>query len=212
MNYDYNLIVKFKSERFTIVSDSNKKQYLRTYDLVVEAIGAAFIAVGAFISLNIAQVPFTLQTLAIFAVLMTIGGKRGTISIICYLLLGAVGLPVFSGFKGGFASIIGPTGGFLLGFILVGFIYLLLADVLFKANDFPRGKRIVYKAIIAVICHLVLYVFGVLWFVTVYASQTGPIGFSAAISMCVLPFILPDAAKIAAAILVSEACHGVIKK
>ena len=192
--------------------ESNKKQYSRTYDLVLEAIGAAFIAVGAFISLNVAQVPFTLQTLAIFAVLMTLGGKRGTISIICYLLLGVVGVPVFSGFKGGFASIIGPTGGFLIGFILVGVIYWVLADIVFKANSLPRGKRIAIKAVTAVICELVLYAFGVVWFVTVYASQTGPIGIGAAISMCVVPFILPDAAKVIAAVLVSEACYRVVKK
>ena len=194
------------------MSNTSKHQHLRTYDLVVEAIGAAFIAVGAFISLNVAQVPFTLQTLAIFAVLMTLGGKRGTISIICYLLLGIVGIPVFSGFKGGLASVLGPTGGFLIGFILVGIVYWILGDILFKANDSQRGKRIAIKAVTAVICELVLFTFGVLWFVTVYASQTGPVGIGAAISMCVIPFLLPDAAKIIAAVLVSEACHGVTKK
>ena len=84
----------------------------KTYDLIVEAVGAALIAVGAMISLTVMAVPFTFQTLAIFAVLMSIGGKRGTISLICYLLMGIVGVPVFSGFKGGISVILDLQGAF----------------------------------------------------------------------------------------------------
>ena len=88
-----------------------------TRDLCFCAIGAALIAVCAWISIP-ADVPFTLQTFAIFAVCGLLGGKRGTVSVLVYLLLGAVGAPVFAGFRGGFASLIGTTGGYLVGFIL----------------------------------------------------------------------------------------------
>ena len=159
-----------------------------TYNLILSALGAALITVGAFISLTVMAVPFTLQTLMIFAVLMTIGGKRGLVSIVCYILLGAVGLPVFSGFKGGISVLMGPTGGFIIGFIVMGIVYYLLADKVFAADSKERGKRIVY------------------------ASQTGPVGVWAALTMCVIPFIIPDLVKLAAAVAVSEACRGVIKR
>ena len=92
-----------------------------TRDLCFCAIGAALIAVCAWISIP-ADVPFTLQTFAIFTVCGLLGGRRGTVSVLVYLLLGAVGAPVFAGFRGGFASLIGTTGGYLVGFILLALI------------------------------------------------------------------------------------------
>ena len=184
----------------------------KTYDLVVEAVGAALIAVGAMISLTVMAVPFTLQTLAIFAVLMSIGGKRGTISLICYLLMGIVGVPVFSGFKGGISVILGPTGGFLIGFVFMAVIYWILADHVLKADEKTTRIRIAYKALAAVAGEIVMYAFGVVWFITVYAAQTGPVGIASALSWCVIPFIIPDIIKICAAAAVSETCIRVIKK
>ena len=92
-----------------------------TRDLCFCAIGAALIAVCAWISIP-ADVPFTLQTFAIFAVCGLLGGRRGTVSVLVYLLLGAVGAPVFAGFRGGFASLLGTTGGYLVGFVLLTLI------------------------------------------------------------------------------------------
>lgn len=92
-----------------------------TRDLCFCAIGAALIAVCAWISIP-ADVPFTLQTFAIFTVCGLLGGKRGTVSVLVYLLLGAVGAPVFAGFRGGFASLLGTTGGYLVGFVLLTLI------------------------------------------------------------------------------------------
>ena len=198
--------------RFTIVSGDENRRLPNTYDIVLEAIGAAIIVIGSYISLTVLTVPFTLQTLAIFAVLMTTGGKRGTVSIFCYLLLGTIGLPVFAGFKGGFASILGPTGGFLIGFIPMGLIYLVLADKVFDIESMSRGRRVAFKAWISVVCELVLYIVGVAWFMTVYAAQTGPVGLMTALGWCVFPFLIPDAVKIVFAITVSEACRGAVKK
>ena len=81
-------------------------------------------------------VPFTLQTFAIFLSLLILGGKRGIIAIVLYLLLGLIGLPVFSGFKGGLASLIGPTGGFLIGFVFMGVVYFIFElTILNKRKD-----------------------------------------------------------------------------
>ena len=101
------------------ISLYNRRRIMKfsTRDLCFCAIGAALIAVCAWISIP-AEVPFTLQTFAIFAVCGLLGGRRGTVSVLVYLLLGAVGAPVFAGFRGGFAALIGTTGGYLVGFIL----------------------------------------------------------------------------------------------
>ena len=137
-----------------------------TRDLCFCAIGAALIAVCAWISIP-ADVPFTLQTFAIFAVCGLLGGKRGTVSVLVYLLLGAVGAPVFAGFRGGFAALIGTTGGYLVGFILLALIITL-----------AQAR----------------------WFLIVY-TRTGAITLGVVLAKCVLPFLLPDAIKLALATL-----------
>ena len=182
-----------------------------TYNMVLSAIGAAIIVIGSMISLTVMAVPFTMQTFAVFAVLMTIGGRRGTLSIICYLLLGAVGIPVFAGFKGGFGVLLGPTGGFLIGFIGVGILYRILSATMLNDKAAKAGRRMINKAVTAVICEIVMYAFGVVWFMTVYAAQTGPVGLSSALAWCVIPFIIPDIVKIIAAVAVSEACSKAVK-
>ena len=149
--------------------NSDKKTFNRrnsvfgTYNMVLEAICAALIAICSWISIPFAQIPFTLQTLAVFIVLMTIGGKRGLVSIICYLLLGAIGVPVFAGFKGGFAVLLGPTGGFLVGFIAVALVYWLFSEKVFGRFMTSYGKRLVFNILTAVICEIVLYAVGVIW-------------------------------------------------
>ena len=97
---------------------------IKVQDMVYIAIGAVLITVCSWISIP-TTVPFTLQTFAVFLVLSLIGGKRGTLSVIIYLLLGAVGVPVFAGFKAGFATLLGTTGGYIIGFIFMGLIYWL---------------------------------------------------------------------------------------
>ena len=94
---------------------------LKTKDLALCALFAALIAVCAWISIP-ATVPFTLQTFAIFAALGLLGGKRGTVAVAVYLLLGAIGVPVFAGFQGGIGALLGTTGGYLLGFLLTALI------------------------------------------------------------------------------------------
>ena len=98
---------------------------LRTVDLVYVALFSVLIAVCAWISIP-ATIPFTLQTFGIFAALTILGGRRGTYATVVYLLLGAVGLPVFSGFQAGIGTLLGATGGFILGFAAQALVYWLL--------------------------------------------------------------------------------------
>ena len=94
---------------------------IKALDLVYISIGAALIAVCSWISIPTA-VPFTLQTFAVFFVLLLLGGERGTIATLIYVLLGAVGLPVFAGFKGGLDTVFGMTGGFIVSFPILAFV------------------------------------------------------------------------------------------
>ena len=102
-------------------------------DLVYMAFGAVLIAICSWISIP-TTVPFTMQTFAVFFVLSALGGKRGTLSILVYVLLGAIGLPVFAQFTSGVGILLGSTGGYIVGFLLMGLTYWLMIRFLGKKN------------------------------------------------------------------------------
>ncbi len=181
------------------------------YDLVLISVSAALIAVCSWISIPLGPVPFTLQTLGILAVMLTIGGRRGTIAVLVYLALGAVGAPVFAGFKGGIMSFAGPTGGFLVGFLIAGLVYWLLEKLIFKKLMNSPVKTWIFGMISFVIFEAVMYVVGVIWFMTVYAAQTGPVGLATVMGWCVIPFIIPDIVKMVVAVFIGERASKLIK-
>ena len=170
----------------------------RTLDLVYIALFAVLMAVCAWISTpkTPISVPFTLQTFAMFAALTTLGGRRGLWAVVVYLLMGLVGLPVFTGFQGGPGVLLGTTGGYIIGFIGSALIYWLITAKLGSALP-------------AVICAcllglLVCYAFGTAWFLALYTATKCPISLAAALTACVVPFVIPDLLKIALAVLVSR--------
>lgn len=183
---------------------NEKKRQAPAYDISVIAVSAALITVCSWISIQIGPVPVTLQTLAVLAVLLTAGGRRGTIAVAVYLALGAVGVPVFAGFKGGPAAYIGPTGGFLAGFLLAALAFWLLEKLVFARLMTTPARRIVFGLINSLIFEIVLYAVGVIWFMTVYAAQTGPVGLGTVLGWCVIPFIIPDLIKMAAAAVIGS--------
>ena len=168
---------------------------LRTRDLTYVALCAVLIAVCAWISIP-APVPFTLQTFGIFAALTLLGGRRGCYAVAVYLLLGLVGLPVFAGFQGGAGTLLGVTGGYILGFGAAALIYWLVAARL--------GASLPVSILACVLGLLVCYTFGTAWFLVAYARSVGPISLTAALGMCVFPFVLPDLIKLALAVLLSR--------
>ena len=165
---------------------------LKTKDLALCALFAALIAVCAWISIP-ATVPFTLQTFAIFAALGLLGGKRGTVAVAVYLLLGAIGVPVFAGFQGGIGALLGTTGGYLLGFLLTALIVW--------GMEARFGSKAGVFLLSAVLGMLVFYAFGTAWYLVVYARTKGAISLATALGWCVVPFLIPDAVKIALAVL-----------
>ena len=90
----------------------------KTYDIVYIAVFAVIMAICSWISIP-AAVPFTLQTFGVFVAVGVLGGKRGTLSILVFILLGAIGVPVFAGFSGGIGVLAGTTGGYIIGFLIV---------------------------------------------------------------------------------------------
>ena len=141
-------------------------------------------------------VPFTMQTFGVFASLIILGGRKGTLATALYLLLGCAGAPVFSGFNAGIAYALGPTGGYMIGFLMAGLCYTALEK--------PGEKSKTVKYISLVLGMLLCYILGTFWFVGVYAARGTQYGFGKALSLCVLPFILPDSAKITLAVLVGS--------
>ena len=144
--------------------------------MVLASLFAALTAVCAWLSIPIPPVAFTLQTFGLLLTLGVLGGKWGSISILLYLLLGLVGLPVFSGFRFGAAALLDATGGFLWGFAAGALVYGLL----------ERFGRL--PAMISF--QLVCYGCGCWWF-SLYSGSVG-----AAVLACVVPYLIPDGIKL----------------
>ena len=176
---------------------------IKIRNLVFAALGAAFISVCSWITIP-GTVPFTLQTFAVFCVLCAFGAKVGTLAVITYIALGAVGLPVFSNFNSGIGAILGTTGGYIVGFVILALVYLI-ATVLFP-------KKLIVEIAAMLVGLIVLYAFGTAWFVVVYTNNNGAISVSKALSLCVVPFILPDLVKMGLAILISTRLRPFINK
>lgn len=166
------------------------KRSLTTRDIANIAMGVALIAVCSWISIPM-TIPFTMQTFAVCLVTALLGLKCSLWTVLCYILLGAVGVPVFAGFKGGIGVLLGTTGGYIVGFLFTALIVGL------AVKKFGRGT--VVLAISMAVGILVCYAFGTAWFMIVYARKTGPIGLGTALGWCVFPYLLPDAVKIALA-------------
>lgn len=163
-------------------------------DMTLCALFTAIIAVCSQIAVPM-TVPFTMQTFAIFCTLAVLGGKRGTVSILLYVILGTIGIPVFAEFSGGFGIVLGTTGGYIIGFVPMALVYWA-AEKLF-------GKSLPVVIISMAVGLLVLYAFGTFWFMRVYTKTTEAVDFFTALKWCVLPFIIPDTVKATLAIFIA---------
>lgn len=175
----------------------------KIFDITLTALMAAVICVCSWITIPLGTIPFTLQTFGVFLALRFLGGKRGTAAIIIYLLLGAAGLPVFSSFGAGLGKILGPTGGYMLGFIFSGITIILLE----KFDSHIKYLRIVTDIIAMTGC----YALGTAWFYSFFGKGKG-MSIFAVLSACVIPFIIPDIIKIALAEIISLKMPIKIKK
>ena len=155
---------------------------------------AAVLAVCAWIAVPVGDMVITLQTFGIFLTLGLLGGKRGSITIAVYLILGTIGVPVFSGFRGGLGALLGTTGGYIFGFMLTSLVYWLMTAV----NDTPPIR------LFAMILGLLLcYGCGSIWYMTRYLTTDG-ITLGAVLLKCVVPYLIPDGIKVTLAWLLTR--------
>ena len=158
-----------------------KKPLITTRDLVMIAFMAAILCVCSWITIPF-TIPFTMQTFGVFCSVLLLGGFQGTLSIILYLLLGIIGLPVFSGFQAGIGHVLGPPGGYLVRYLAL------------------------------IIGLVACYLFGSLWFWVVYTSKGQTMGLWKILTICVLPYIIPDLLKMALAVFVCDRVRRLIPR
>ena len=175
---------------------------IKTLDMTYIALFSIIMAICSWISIPM-EVPFTLQTFAVFLAVGVLGGRRGTLAVLVYLLLGAVGVPVFAGFVGGMGILLGSTGGYLVGF--------LFSALAMWAMEHLLGKKRWVLALSMVLGLLVLYTFGTIWFMFVFAHESGAIGLWTALGWCVFPYIIPDLIKIIFALAICRQVTAVVK-
>lgn len=164
-------------------------------NIVLISLFTAIIAACSLITLPF-PVPFTLQTLGIFSALLILGGKNGTIAISIYIAVGLVGIPVFSGFSAGIGHLMGATGGYVIGFLLTALSYWLITAVF--------GDKTVTKVCGLVLGLILCYTAGVIWYTTVYLRDTSLSALISALTIGVVPFIIPDIIKLTVAILIDR--------
>ena len=170
------------------------KKVLSTQNMALIAIFTALIAVCSWISIP-GQVPFTLQTFAVFVTAGLLGYKRGIISIVVYIILGMIGIPVFSGMKAGV--------GYIVGFILT---VLIIGMGMKLAENKSKSVKLVITFVSMLLGDVACFLIGTLWFM--YITKSGLV-FS--LLNCVVPFIIPDIVKIAVALIVVDRMKKYLK-
>ena len=187
------------------IEKPSEKKIIRTLDITYIGAAVALITICSWISIP-TTIPFTLQTFAVMLTVLLLGGMRGTIAIIVYILLGAVGVPVFSGFSGGIGKLMGPTGGYIIGF-------LGTALVMWGFEKF-LGKKLWINIAAIVLGLIVCYAFGTMWFIKLYTADDGSKATLAmALSWCVVPYLIPEVIKVVLALTLgtNKAIRSVIQ-
>ena len=190
------------------VSMSNKSSKLEIKKIVLIALMTAMICVISpfAVAIPISPVPISLATFAIYLVVILLGCKDGTLSVLIYVVLGFAGAPVFTGFTGGVAKVLGPTGGYI-----IGYVFLALIEGLFvkKARESRQHKTTIGASIMIfagmLLGTVVLYIFGTFWL----AKQSG-MTLLAAFFVAVVPFVIGDIVKMIIALFIGKKIRSVL--
>jgi biotin transport system substrate-specific component len=167
--------------------------------MVLASLMAALTAVGAYIHVPIGPVPIVLSTLFVILSGLLLGSRWGPTSMALYLLVGAIGIPVFAGGKGGFAHFLGPTGGYLFGYLISSWITGLLSE---------KSKRLLIRDVIAVVIgSLILYGCGVPW-LKIVTQMSWP----KALLVGMVPFLIGDAIKASVAVILARSVRPMLNR
>jgi biotin transport system substrate-specific component len=169
-----------------VLSPRQQRSWL--LDVVLVVLFSAFVALTAQAEIPLWPVPLTLQTLGVLFTGAVLGSRRGALALLLYLTEGALGLPVFAGGASGVGYMLGPTGGYLVGFVVAAGVVGWLAQ---------RGwdRRLVWAAVAMVIGNVIIYVCGVAWLAVFLGDLWG------ALVKGMLLFVVGDLIKIAVAAL-----------
>jgi len=160
------------------------KNKMNIHQMIVVSFFAALTIIGAFLSIPFSPVPISLQTLFTLLSGMVLGSKNGAISQLLYIFLGAIGLPVFSGFRGGLGVLFGPTGGFLIGFVVAAY-------VVGKFTENSKKTNILFYFIAGLLGTFIIYLTGIS-----YLSLITQIGIRESVMVGIIPFLFGDILKI----------------
>ena len=164
----------------------NKSGRIGTKELILCALFAALTAVLSQVAIPLPMVPINLAMLAVYLAGGVLGARLGVVSQVVYVCLGAVGLPVFSLFRGGIGMILGPTGGYIAGYIAAAAVVGLLSQ--------RWGWRFGYLVVSMVLGLALCYALGTIWFMVITHNTL-----TVALGMCVLPFLPGDVVKMVVA-------------
>lgn len=184
---------------------SASKSALTTKSLVYCALLTALMAASAWISIPLGPVPFTMQTFVMTFGLLILKPREFLFSVALYLLLGALGLPVFSGMRGGFAMLLGPTGGFLWGFFVAALLSYGARAAL--GNAAKKLPLVVMDSVVATLYTILIFVCGVFQLMIV-----ANLDFAAALAAGVIPFIFTGILKLAGAVILVQALRKTLAK
>ena len=160
---------------------------MRIRNMTRSAVLAAVLAVCAWISVPLGDQAVSLQTFALLLTLGLLGGRLGAMTVLVYLLLGAAGLPVFTGFRGGVGVLLGPTGGYLWGFLASSLLYWMLEKRMDQRLNMLIGLALCYAC-------------GTVWYYYMFA----PGALWPVVMTCVVPYIVPDLVKLMLAAILSR--------
>lgn len=179
---------------------------MNTRDVVLVAASTFLIIIGAYISVPIGPVPIVLTNFFIILIGLLFGWKKALLAILTYIILGAVGLPLFSNGKAGIAHLTGLTGGFIFGFIPLAFL-----------SGLCSSKKIITKVTVVLMASVLIYLIGVPWAQYIFNNVVAPKNnyplwdLATTLQKCAIPFLIPDVLKIVAAVVISEAITPVLK-
>jgi len=173
---------------------------LKTKEITLCALFASLTAILSQITIPIGPVPINMAHLSVFLAAGLLGSRLGALSQLTFVLMGAAGLPVFSGFNGGLTRIAGPTGGYIISYVVSAYVIGWILE--------RFGKRTVKALAISILAGwLVTYAFGTLWFT--YVTHTS---FTAALSLCVIPFLPGDLLKTCIIIVLVRRLYSVFQR
>lgn len=182
---------------------SNEKNNSNVRELVTIALLAAVLCILAPLSIPIGPVPISLTNLVLYFFVLIVGTRRTSIAFIIYCLLGAVGLPVFSGFTGGLAKLVGPTGGYIIGFLPM----IIVMGPFLEKHRKPSVRNVILNTIVMEAATWIPYILGTAWL-----AYSAKMTFTAALAVGVIPFVAEDLIKMVLAAIVAPGIHTQLVK